>query len=256
MWGGPLTQKHEETKTKSDKKGYAMKRICSLVLILCLCLSAMTVLTACGDSGEKNAYQQFIKKVKNNNDVKEWMPDKEVGNFNPDSIGNSGYKLNGEMHCSKSSSKESFTVFMKESFQKAPESNRAAYYYSINYTLEYSAKENQLTAYPTYYQVFEGASEDEKGKVTWTDGCYYGQSERTLYRLSFDMSKYFANGSLTLEDATVVTDVDASTITRNQKIGDKTYTERYPEWESELKANFIVAINEALGMIDAYIATK
>lgn len=224
-----------------------MKKICLIVLILCMCVSA---LTGCSDGGEKNAYQKFIENVKNSNDVKEWLPEKNE-NYQEGSIGN-GYRLSGEMQCYKRGTTDSFSVFLRESVSKAPEGDTPAHCYFFQYTLTYSAKENTLTAYPTVYQISTGASEDAKGKITWTDGCYY-QSSLTL---SFDMSKYFENGKLTLEDATIVKDIDASAVERDQKIGGKTYTERHPEWGSEMKANFIAAINDALALVDAYIANK
>lgn len=233
-----------------------MKKLLSLALVLCMCCSLPLALTGCGDSGEKTAYQEFVKSVKKStNDINAHL-EKKNGECNPQQISN-GYSLNGYLKMYANSKSEDFTVFMNASVHKPNENDKPAYYYGMTCTMIYDAATNTMSAYITAYNYYTMAVENGN-TVSWKDGYGFQSESGTVLELSFDMSKYFENGGLTVEDATVVTDIEMNAVRRNEKgLGsDGTYTERHPEWRTDTRTQFLYIINERLKLVDAYIAGR
>ena len=233
-----------------------MKKIISLILVVCMALSLAAVLTGCG-GGAKNAWQEYLG-------AKGWsVPayQNEVENNNGTVAANKdGYSLTGRLEVKGRGNGESFVATMKDkmSHAKATDGVTDEKYDDIryiNYIATYGAKSNTLYVEVSAYHYYTILLGEQNGFIEGEDGFAFAGTG-TCLTLKFDMKGYFANGELTAEDITENSDFDMSLLTRNYtgiSTQGPVYTERNTEWKAQAMDNIIDSINETLGIIDRYI---
>lgn len=232
-----------------------MKKLLSFALILCMCFSLSFTLTGCG--GEQNAYQEYLKSFSwdlNGEELK-----KETGEIRNDYVSD-GYSLTGYLTLKGKGYGETFNAGMTEKESKPIIDDNDDYYCVFSYNVNYEAKTNILEVFLSSYSYNTLAVESTNGGYTWKDGFGFTYPDKgTGLALSFDMSKYFEDGTLTVEDATITSDFDMSCISTNRKgidDPDHTYTERNSEWKTEAMERLLNSVNETLALIDAYIVAN
>lgn len=223
-----------------------MKKLVSLLLAVCMCISFAVTLTGCG---AKNAWQEYLGNVVFKSDEIK-MEEGAVG-ANKD-----GYLLKGTLEVAGDGSSQSITANMRDqsSHEKATDgiSNYDDYRY-IEYQVFYNFKSNTLSVEVGTYQYYTLSFKDKNGKTDWKDGFGF-TGTGTCLTLRFDMTGYFENGELTADDITENSDFNMDILTTDYKgIAESKYTERNTEWKSQTMNGIISSINETVKLIDDYL---
>ena len=232
-----------------------MKKIISLILVVCMALSLVAVLVGCGGSA-KNAWQEYLG-------AKGWSVPAS-GNIIETSEGSvglnsNGYSLTGRLEVKGRGYGESFTATMKDKLSHtqavdgvAGENDDDIRY--IDYMLSYNSKNNTIYVEVSTYHYYSNLKE-ENGFIEGMDGFAFAGTGICL-TLKIDLNNYFENGELTTEDITSNSDFDMTLLTRNYtglSTQNPVYTERNTEWKSQAINNILSSIKGTLGLIDKYI---
>ncbi len=216
------------------------------------CLTLCMALVSCG--GAKNPYEAYAKKGTKDLDI-----EKTSGESKTNAV-TEYYLLKGDF---KVNSSGRFHMDMTETTRvpRDNDKNTDAYEINADITMAYDFRDNLLTVYVEKYQYrTEAVTNEKETAYEWKDG-YVFQPEKAADstlpadKFQFDMSKYFENGKLTAEDATVAIDLKDGDLTSNLKgLTTTTYTERNPDWEKAAIADIMDMVNAVLAEVDAIVA--
>ncbi len=229
-----------------------MKKIVSLLLAVCMCLSLAFTLTGCF-GGSKNAWQEYLglgARVTNSG-IQLETKEGTVGAFND------GYSLTGILNI-EGAGEGSLSATMKDrrSHREAVDgiSGTSDDMKYLDYRVVYNKKTNVLYVEVDTYQYYTQSYERTPGNIDWMDG--FGFMSGVCLTLKFDMAGYFENGEVTTGDVTENSDFDMECLGRNYNGVIATapvYTERNTNWKSQAMDAIIASINETLDLIDNYI---
>lgn len=224
-----------------------MKKLVSILLSVCMCISLAVTLTGCG---AKNTWQEYLGNVVYKSDEIK-LEEGAVG-ANKD-----GYLLKGSIEVKGDGSGQAITARMRDqsSHEEAVDgiSDYDDYRY-IEYYVHYNAKENTMYAEISTYQYYTLSFEKKSGETDWKDGFGFTGSG-TCLTLKFDMTGYFENGELTADDITDNSGFNMDILSTDYKgvALESKYTERNTEWKSQAMDGIISSINETVKLIDDYL---
>lgn len=232
-----------------------MKRVVSLMLVVCLCLSLAFTLTSCFGGGEKNAWQEYLL-------AKGWNSTYQLESETGTVAGNNnGYSLTGLLKVNGRGYGESFRAEMMEKCTKLNATDGLSEndeYRYIKYDLGYSCDDNVLYLNVTGYMYQTDSCGDDLS-FDWADGIRFINSEKFSVQAEFDMSKYFENGTLALEDATITEDfeiADASDDLNGLTGLEEAYSQRNAQWKSQAWNSIIASVNKTIELMEAHMESN
>ena len=230
-----------------------MKKIVSFGLVFCLCLSLLVSLASCFGGGDKNEWQEYLGAKGWNSSGKQLESKTGTVGGNKD-----GYQLTGLLRVNGRGYGETLYADMLEK-----SSNRDATdgigendeYRYVDFSVSYSSDNNTLYLEVTgYMYLTESLGNDNN--LDWKDGIRFMDSSKFRLEAEFDMTAYFENGTLTLEDASITKDFDLSNVSDDFKglTGlEDVYSQRNPQWKSQAWNSILNSVNKTLELIDGYM---
>ncbi len=229
-----------------------MKKLLSLILAVCTCLSLCAMLAACG---EKTPYEAYFK----SHGMKHFDINKTTGETKLDEV-TDYYRFSGDIDIG---SDGRYVIDIEEITRVDfdPETDTGDYEIAMELSLVYDFRDNMLDVYVEEYE-YRAKSSINPGDsyYKWLDGFKFESEDVSedrplpLTQFEFDMSKYFENGKLTAEDATAALNLNADYIVSDKEYPALKYTERNPGWKQAAIANILKAVNLALAEVDAATA--
>ncbi len=234
-----------------------MKKLVSLLLTVCICLLLVFALVGC--AGEKNAWQSYLGAKGWNVSKTEAPVERNVGIVGANS---DGYSFKGGLSIQGRGNGEFIeaSAIHKESHISATDGvtdTKYDDYLLIDYMMSFNSKKNTLYVnVANYYYYTTSVGVEVDGDPDWRDGYYYNSDGygSSFIDMTFDMSGYFANGELTVEDISREGEFDAEAIRNKTGIaGDVPYTERNAAWDTQALESIIRSVNDFAALIDAYM---
>ncbi len=224
-----------------------MKKLLSIVLVLCTCLSLCAVLSSCG---EKTPYEEYFK----SHGAKDFKVLKTEGESKTDEV-TDYYELKGDLRIPSNG------VYSFKATEITREAGTVDSENKVVLHLVYDFRDDILKVYVEEYTHREVAV--VKGNLSyyeWVDGYKFvsdttdNDAKLPLTKFEFDINKYFENGKLTADDANAELELDASYIVEDSKgLVLFNYTERNADWEEKALADILDTVNAMLAEIDACI---
>ena len=241
-----------------------MKRIVSLFLMLCICLSLATVLTAC-DGAVDNPYANFLTSYHNN--ITEYFENTTgtTSSEHPTDFSSVAGSLN--LNTNKGD-KSSFYVAISTATESFTNEQDLGWTDDVNFfmrgEMSYRADSNILKVTLSCVAYETNAVEkfvNNKKEYEWKDGFAFspasdGTGTKQIVVIEYDLSKYFDDNEFSVDDATVVQDFDMQYLTDDYKglvDVDHTYTERNPEWKATAMTHINNRVNAILAEVDKII---
>ena len=223
-----------------------MKKIVSLLLVLCTCLALCVALSSCG---KDNAYQAFIK----DNFDDEFEIEKIEGVSKKDIV-TDYYKLEGDLSVT---TKGIMSADVQETTRVAGDDEHEI---NVKLYVRYDMRDTVVEVVVEKYSYSsEAIRNPKKDYYEWKDGFNFETPKNSdgaiLTRFKFDINTYFENGKLTVADAEEAMTLDANGIVKDLSwpTTEDPYTERNTDWEKEALEHIMNTVNATLAEMDAIL---
>ena len=242
-----------------------MKKLLSIVLALCICLTFGALLTGCiGGGGVDNPYANFLSSYHQNSHSEDF--EATTGQYVQDYVNdNTVTKGNVNFYGTKGA-KNSFGVYaysVSETFKNEPGPSDDVHAF-MDFVILYRADSNTLTVKINrfVYSTWSYEKESSHQKYDWKDGFafnppYDGTGSKDILILEYDVSKYFANDGFVPADASTKQDFDMNYLTEDHKgviDTEHTFTERNANWKDLAIKHITSRVNATLNAVDDVIA--